>query len=260
MNILAPDSRLWATAGRLAELGQGAGARIPGFGAAALDGAVVGRLPVAALHEIHAAADDAASGAAFALLLAVHALDDGRPILWVRERKSTRALGHIHAPGLAELGVAPARLIHVEADDAVATLRVAADAARCAGLGAVVIEPWGDPPALDLTATRRLMLATQASGVMGVLLRIEARASPSAAQSRWQVRAAPSLALEAEAPGLPAFDVCLLRQRGGIAGIEARLEWNRDEAQFRAQGAGAPLSGAVFPLAADRTAAHPSTA
>ena len=62
MNILAPDSRLWVTAGRLAELGQGAGVRIPAFGAAALDGAVAGRLPVAALHEIHAEADDAANG------------------------------------------------------------------------------------------------------------------------------------------------------------------------------------------------------
>ena len=260
MNILAPDSRLWVTAGRLAELGQGARVRIPAFGAAALDGAVAGRLPVAALHEIHAEADDAANGAGFALLLAVHALDDDKPILWVRERKSARMLGHLHAPGLAELGVAPERLIHVEANDAVATLRIAGDAARCAGLGAVVIEPWGDPPALDLTATRRLMLATQASGVMAVLLRIAAHASPSAAQSRWQVAAAPSLALEADAPGLPAFDVCLLRQRGGIAGTEARLEWNRDEAQFRVQGAGAPLSGALFPLAADRAAPHPSTA
>jgi len=256
MNTIVPDSRLWASAAQLVSAA-GEGACIPCFGTERLDRAVAERLPRAALHEVFADSEDSSSGAAFAVLLAVHALGPGEaPILWVREARSAQALGRLHATGLNDLGIAPGRLIHVEADDATATLRAAADAARCTSLGAVVIEPWGNPPVLDLTATRRLMLAAQASGVMAVLLRVAGQPVPSAAMSRWRVAAAPSTALEADAPGHPAFDVCLLRQRGGIAGIEARLEWKRDEGKFRE----APLSGAVLPLAADRTAAHPSTA
>ena len=45
----------------------------------------------------------------------------------------------------------------------------------------------------------------------------------------------------ANAPGHPAFDVTLLRHRGGIAGIEARLEWNRDRQSFDQT----PLPGGV---------------
>lgn len=257
MNNVVPDSRMWASAAQLVRAAGEAVAHVSPFGSLVLDRALTDRLPVAALHEVFADAQDSASGSAFAVLLAVHALGKSdAPILWVREEKSARALGRLHAPGLAELGIAPDRIIHVEADDATATLRAAADAARCTSLGAVVIEPWGNPPVLDLTATRRLMLATQASGVMAVLLRVAGKPMPSAAMSRWQVAAAPSVALEADAPGHPAFDVCLVRQRGGIAGIEARLEWNRDEAAFREP----PFSGAVLSLAPDRAPAHPSTA
>jgi protein ImuA len=257
MNIIAPDSRLWASAAQLVTAAGAARKRGPPLGVEALARALPDGLAIDALHEAFASEDDAASGAAFAVLLAVHALGEGdAPILWVRETRAIRALGRLHAPGLAELGIAPDRLIQIEADDATATLRAAADAARCAGLGAVLIEPWGNPPVLDLTATRRLMLAAQHSGVMALLLRIGGRQTPSAAVTRWQVSAAPSVALEADAPGLPVFDVCLLRQRGGISGIEARLEWDRDACAFRDPA----LSGAVLSLAADRAAPPPPAA
>ncbi|HZF45231.1 MAG TPA: hypothetical protein VEZ26_02770, partial [Sphingomonadaceae bacterium] len=81
----------------------------------------------------------------------------------------------------------------------------------------------------------------EASGVTPLLLRIEAEPGPSAAQTRWSVSAAPSRALEAEAPGRPAFKVELLRQRGRPDGGFWHLEWDRDRASFDA----APLSGAM---------------
>ena len=66
------------------------------------------------------------------------------------------------------------------APDAKALLRGAADAARCAGLGALVVECWGKCPELDLTASRRLALAAEQSGVTLLMLRLEAEPSPSA--------------------------------------------------------------------------------
>ena len=47
---------------------------------------------------------------------------------------------------------------------------------------------------------------------MVLLARGEAKPCPSAAHTRWQVAAAPSRALEAHAPGAPAFVLDLLRQ------------------------------------------------
>ena len=44
------------------------------------------------------------------------------------------------------------------------------------------------------------------------------------------------------APGMPAFEIELLRQRGGPAGWRWRVEWDRDRVSF-GQGAGAQISG-----------------
>ena len=76
----------------------------------------------------------------------------------------------------------------------------------------------GKCPALDLTASRRLALAAEQSGVTLFLLRLEAQPVPSAADTRWTVGAAPSRSLEADAPGPPMFEIELLRRRAGPAG------------------------------------------
>ena len=78
-----------------------------------------------------------------------------------------------------------------------------------------------------------------------------AEPGPSAAQTRWSIAAAASVALEADAPGLPVLDLALLRQRGRPAGDRWRLEWDRDQICFRQP---AP-SGAVVPLAPGRSLA-----
>lgn len=215
--------------------------RIFRFGVESLDRRLDGKMPVAALHEIFAAAtSDAASASAFALILALLGEPQG-PIFWVRDEGAAQAFMRPFAPGLVGLGIDPATVLSVNAPSAIAALRAGADIARCNGVGAVVIEPRARVPQLDLTASRRLALAAEQSGVMVLLLRLGAEPVPSAAYTRWQVSSAPSLALEANAPGLPAFDISLLRHRGGIAGIDARLEWDRDRLAFGQP----PLSGGV---------------
>jgi protein ImuA len=103
----------------------------------------------------------------------------------------------------------------VETKDLSALLRAAGDSARCAGLGALIVEAKGKAADLDLTVSRRLSLAAERSGVTVLLVRNEAVPTPSAAATRWRVAAAPSKSPGEGAPGQPAFIIELLRRRGG---------------------------------------------
>src|SRR3546814_10246605 len=62
-------------------------------------------------------------------------------------------------------------------------LRAAAEIVRCDEVGVAVIELWRQPRPLDLTASRRLAVAAEASGVTALMLRIDAAPTPSAARS-----------------------------------------------------------------------------
>ncbi len=107
-------------------------------------------LPRAALHELHAEnRDDRTSAAAMALLMAQRCrnLDqEARPVLWISESGEARRQGRLYPPGLAELGIDPDSILHVDAPDAIAALRAAADGVRASAVGADVIEPAGKKP------------------------------------------------------------------------------------------------------------------
>ena len=198
-----------------------------------LDSSFDGGLARARVHELFALeAEDSAAAAGFAAMLAIRAGKTDSPLLWLRCDDAGRRGGNIYAPGLAELGSDPDRLVIAVAPDPVSLLRGAADAARCSGLPALIVECWGRCPAFDLTASRRLALAAERSGTTVLMLRADAQPVPSAAETRWAVRPAPSDG-EANAPGLPAFEIELLRRRAGPAGMRWRMEWNRDEQAFR---------------------------
>lgn len=221
-----------------------------------VDGALGGGLARGHLHEMFANEGDAGSVAGFATLLGLRASALGRRTLWLRTAASEKRAGRVHGAGLRELGLDPAALLFAVLPDDATLLRAAVDAARCAGLGALLIESRGQVRGLDLTFTRRLMLAAEESGVTVFMLHIAADPSPSAADTRWRVSAAPSIALEANAPGGPMFDIELLRRRAGPPAGPWRLEWDRDTLGFKDPGtAGSPLSRPVLPLVADRAAA-----
>lgn len=222
-----------------------AGPGLAPLGHADVDTALGGGLARGRLHELFALdSADASSGAGFAAMLARRL---GGPVVWLRAEAAEKLGGGLHAPGLGEIGVDPATLILGVLPDAKDVLRAGLDVVRCAAVGVAVIELWRGVRELDLTATRRLAVAAESSGVTALLLRVEAVPMPSAAHTRWAVRAGPSAALEANAPGHPAIDVELLRQRGRPAGAGWLLEWDRDRTIFREPG-DAALSGAVVPL------------
>ena len=164
----------------------------------------------ATLSELFASARD---GGATGFLLAQ--LPRGKPLLWVQERMAMLEAGRIYPPGL---GVP--ELIHVAARDSRDALWAMEEGLRCSALGAVIGEIWGDPKALDFTATRRLAVAAERNGVAAYLIRLGGHANLSGARMRWRVASATSIAhpLDPKAPGQPAWDAELFRARGFVPG------------------------------------------
>ena len=142
-------------------------------------------------------------------------INRSKPVLWVQERMAILESGRIHPPGLGR-----AEILHVEARDARTALWAMEEGVRCSGLSAVIGELWGDPAALDFTATRRLAVASERSQVPCWLVRLGGNANLSGARMRWRIASAPSLLnpLDARAPGLPAWDAELFRARGSPPG------------------------------------------
>jgi protein ImuA len=119
--------------------------------------------------------------------------------------------GRIYPPGLGH-----GELVHVEARDARSALWAMEEGLRCSGLSGVIGELWGDPQALDFTATRRLAVAAERSRVPCWLVRLGGTANLSGARMRWRIASGPSLLnpFDHRAPGTPAWNAELFRARG----------------------------------------------
>lgn len=224
----------------------------PGFGVPEVDGWLQGGLRRDGVHEFHAlTGEDRGSAAALALLIASRTRHKA-PVMWLRVA-GRRQRETPFAPGLAELGLDPGSVVLAELPDLAGLLKAAADSVRHGGAGAAILEIEGRAPQYDLTASRRLALAAERSGTMVLLVRSGGEPGLSAAHTRWRVASAPSLALTANAPGHPVFELTLLRQRGGREGLHVQLEWDREQACFRTPvSGGAPAVPAGEP--ADRRA------
>ena len=160
------------------------------FGLHALDTHLPGGgLSSGALHEMSGSGPDTEHGALPSLLVAglLAGHERSRQVLWAMRDDD------LFAPGLAAIGLGPDRLILARCGGSV--LAVMEEALRHPGLAAVVGEVWGR---LSLTASRRLQLAAEASGVAAFAIRRSYRhddpllLAPSAALSRWRIAAAPA--------------------------------------------------------------------
>ncbi|MEM9582603.1 MAG: hypothetical protein AAGA08_05760 [Pseudomonadota bacterium] len=142
--------------------------------------------------------------------------DGAAPVLWVQDRISRIETGVPYLPGMGAVS-----MLRVAVNRPVDALWAMEEGLRCAGLRAVVGEIWGDPPALSFTATKRLAMRAESSGVPCWLLRRAAVANLSAARDRWRVGAVPSAryALDPQAPGAPRWQAELFRSRHAQPGI-----------------------------------------
>ena len=118
----------------------------------------------------------------------------------------------------AQVGLQPDRLILLEGGDEKTVLACFEEGLRHGGLGAVVAEV----ARLPMTASRRLQLAAEGKGAIGIALRRWRRQSeavdfgqPTAAVTRWRVTALPSTPLPAPGVGRPRWLVELIRCRAG---------------------------------------------
>ena len=132
------------------------------------------------------------------------------PVLWVQDRLSLRETGRVYLPGLTNRQV-----IRVEVSRPVDVLWAMEEALRCTSLAMVVGEVWGDPPALDFTATKRLALRVERFKVPCWLVRHGGTANLSAARNRWRVASVPSHPHphDPNAPGDPRWKAELFRSR-----------------------------------------------
>lgn len=217
-------------------------ARTP-LGHGVADAVLKGGLLRGTLHEIFAG-DAGAAAAGFAAGLAQR-LRGHKRVLWIRQDFAALEHAELCPTGLAELGIDPAALILLRAANAEDALRAGADALSCGALGAAIVEVSGHPRVLDLVASRRLVLGAQAKGVTALLLRRDAQAEPSAAETRWLIRSAPSV--PGEDWSQPRFDAALTRNRHGETAHWV-MEWCCDDGAFKA-----PADhGRVAAAAADR--------
>jgi protein ImuA len=178
-----------------------------------------GGLRLDALHEVAAGTSDMADDCAATLFLAGIAARAWGPVLWVVRRRD------LFAPGLAQSGLDPKRLIYAEAKDDAELLAVMEEGLRHRGLGAVI----GEAKRADMTATRRLQLAAEGGRTIALLMKRAAREGsdpigmPSAAVTRWRVTSAPSTKLPVEGVGRARWKLELARQKGG-EGFEIIVE------------------------------------
>ncbi|MBC2884147.1 hypothetical protein H7Q97_01885 [Ochrobactrum sp. CM-21-5] len=209
------------------------------LGLAGADDAFPHGLAGGALHEVFAenpGAHMAATG--FALALALRASPSHRSIIWIEEESASNEYGGLYPPGLHAFGINPSRLLIVRCPTAQDVLKAANDALD-AGSGSkvshlvssVVASVSGQPKCLDLTASRRLLLATETAQLPVILLRSHRMGVQSAAVSRWRIAPAPSRSSGVNAPGKPAFSATLERNRHGTCGRWI-MEWNNETHEF----------------------------
>jgi protein ImuA len=198
--------------GRLA----GGTARAPSFlpfGVAAIDRVLPGAgLALGALHEVAGGGNGAINGAAAALFTAGIAARTKGKVLWCVTRQD------LFAPALAQVGLAPSRVIYVEAGDDKALLACFEEGLRHGGLGAVVAEV----ARLSITASRRLHLAAETSGTIGIAVRRWRRQAeaadfgqPTVSVTRWRVSVLPSAPLPVPGVGRARWLLELIRCRAG---------------------------------------------
>jgi protein ImuA len=161
-----------------------------------------GGLARGAIHEL-LATDPGAATALAALILA----RAGTPTVWIEPNPDPCPAG------LAPFGLDPAALIVVRADGTDA-LWAAEESLRAPAIAGVL----ATLPRLDLATGRRLQLAAEAGGTLGLILRPDtANPPPSAARTRWRVTALPAPG-PAHLVGPPHWRLELLRARGAPPG------------------------------------------
>jgi protein ImuA len=182
-----------------------------------------GGLVRAAVHEV--LATSSGCGAAFCAVLLART---GGTVLWIATGQRDLIAW---PPGLASCGLDPAKLVIVRAERWSDALWAMEEALRCPAVTGALLALDAHPGGgkLDLTATRRLQLAAETGGALGLLLRPDAAcAEHTAAVTRWRVG---SLGV-GHGLGDPRWGLELLRVRGGRPSGPWAVTWRAASGQL----------------------------
>lgn len=215
------------------------------FGVSALDRHLPSKgLTLGALHEVieEGPASEFAGTATF-FTAGIAARLKG-PVLWCLTRRD------LFAPGLMQVGLHPDRVIYAETCRDADILPLIEEGLHQKGLGAII----GEVSRLGLTASRRLQVAAEASGVPALVIRRwwtvaqkDLTKLPTAASTRWRVSSVPSEVVPAGGLKRGRWRVELVRCRGaeprcwileacdaqGRLALPSNLADRQDQAQVR---------------------------
>ncbi|WP_375465322.1 ImuA family protein [uncultured Methylobacterium sp.] len=186
------------------------------FGVPDLDAHLpTGGLRCGALHEVSEAGAAAEYGALAALFTAGILARLPGPVLWCLSGRD------LFAPSLVGVGLMPSRVVFAETWNDAEVLPAMEEGLHTRGLAAVV----GEVSRLELTASRRLQLAAERTGIMALAIRrwrtgtarTAGEGEPTVALTRWRVSPQPGTG--PPLPGLPRarWLVELTRARGADA-------------------------------------------
>ncbi|MCA1653502.1 MAG: ImuA family protein [Sphingomicrobium sp.] len=191
------------------------GTQVLPFGIEAIDERLCGAgLACGALHEITGTSgnlNDDAAATLFTAGIASRCAAESGTVLWALTRRD------LFAPALAQVGLRPDRLIYAECRRDEEALAVMEEGLRHGSLAAVI----GEIGRMTMTATRRLELAAENSGMTALVLKRWRRsgedplAQPSSAVTRWRIGCVPSKPLPVSGIAQSRWRIELVRQRGG---------------------------------------------
>jgi protein ImuA len=183
------------------------------FGVARVDERLPGGgLAYGALHEFAGGGSGTVDGAAAALFAAGVAARSKGKVLWCLTRPD------LFAPALSQAGLHPDRVIYCESDKEEDVLASMEEGLSFGGLAAVV----GELVRLPMTASRRLQLAAEKTGTMGLVVRRWRRqteasdyGNPTASTTRWRISVLPSEPLPTTGIGRAKWLAELMRVKAG---------------------------------------------
>ena len=132
--------------------------------------------------------------------------------------------GEIYPPAVAAMGIPLERVYFLQPRDKADQLWAIAECLRCSAVGAVVAAP----PPLSRVDARKLQLAAERGGGIGILLRPLGQSPHYAAATRWLIRPTPGERT------IQRWHIQLLHAPGGQVGQSVILELSRQTLQLRA--------------------------
>lgn len=195
---------------------EGGGAKRAGclpFGVPEIDDILPGGgLAYGALHEFAGGGNGTVDGAAAALFAAGTAARTKGKVVWCLTRPD------LFMPALAQAGLHPDRVIFAEADREEDVLASMEEALSYGKLGAVV----GEVVRLPMVSSRRLQLAAEKTGTLGIAVRRWRRQTeandfgqPTVSTTRWRVSVMPSEPLPVPGVGRARWLLELMRVKAG---------------------------------------------